>query len=150
MEEKIQGNQPEEFLSLIRKIRKRLHQEYHTVAEKHGLTIPQLHTLVHLWHRDNQSISELCSKLDLAASTISGIIDRLEYKGLVIRERDEIDRRVVTVQLTTEGSALKTKLSHIIEQEYLTGIFAQIDAQTCEQLVKGLRLIHQIMTKEEP
>lgn len=146
MKEEIQINPPEEFLSLIRKIRKRLHQEYHATAGKHGLTIPQLHTLVRLWRCDNQSISEICRELGLAASTTSGIIDRLEGKGLVIRKRDEIDRRVVTVQLTTKGSALKTKLSRIVEQEYLTGVFSQLDQRTREEIVKGLRVIYQIMT----
>ncbi|MCI2425123.1 MarR family transcriptional regulator [Candidatus Acetothermia bacterium] len=147
IQEEMPLNRPEEFLSLIRKIRKRLHQEYHATAEKHDLTIPQLHTLVRLWHSDNQPISKISSGLGLAASTTSGIIDRLEGKGLVTRRRDEIDRRIVTVQLTAEGSALKTKLSRIIEQKYLTGIFSQLDERTSEELINGLRVICQIMTK---
>lgn len=147
MKKETQISQPEEFLSLIRKIRKRFHQEYHATAEKHGLTIPQLHALVRLWHRDSQSIGRISRELGLAASTISGIIDRLEGKGLVMRKRDDVDRRVVAVQLTDKGRILKTKLSRIVEQEYLTGVFSQLDKRTGKELIAGLQAIYQIMTK---
>jgi DNA-binding MarR family transcriptional regulator len=139
----------EEFVSLAQKIRKRLHQEYHKVAEGYGLTIPQLHALVRLWHKEPQSITELSDFLDLAPSTVCGIVDRLELKGLVRREREGEDRRLVAIKLTAQGRQLKDKLSCIVKQEYLSKVFSHLNQTERKQLLAVLRKIYHLMTLED-
>jgi len=51
-------------------------------------------------------LGELSQKMYLHPSTITGVVDRLEKKGYVSRDRDREDRRVVMVQLTPKGKRL--------------------------------------------
>ena len=73
-----------------------------------GLTIAQVGLLFLLHQRDAQSIGELAEALHARPATVTGLTDRLERGGFVLRHGDESDRRVVRVALTIEGrSALE-------------------------------------------
>jgi DNA-binding MarR family transcriptional regulator len=52
------------------------------------------------------SLSELSEKMSARNSTITGIVDRMERDGLVVRERSQSDRRVVLIRATDKGQAL--------------------------------------------
>ena len=70
------------------------------------ITLPQYRTLVILATRGPQRIVDLAGGLDVNASTASRMVDRLVRKKLVRRQRDEADRRAMTVGLTDKGSGL--------------------------------------------
>lgn len=70
---------------------------------KLGLTSPQLLCLREVVAAENITLSELKKKVDLSASTVTGIIDRLEAKGFVERQRSSLDRRKVFVCATLRG-----------------------------------------------
>ena len=50
------------------------------------------------------SLSELSERINAQNSTVTGIIDRMEREGLVVRARSTEDRRVVNIRLTTRGT----------------------------------------------
>lgn len=50
-------------------------------------------------------MATLAKEIHLSASTVVGILDRLEEKELIIRQRDKKDRRVVKVSTTEKGRA---------------------------------------------
>jgi DNA-binding MarR family transcriptional regulator len=68
-----------------------------------GLTKPQFFVLNLLSKRGKCTVSELADEMFVKPSAITTMIDRLYKSGLVLRERDEEDRRVVYVQLSDEG-----------------------------------------------
>jgi DNA-binding MarR family transcriptional regulator len=75
------------------------------IAAEHDLSLTQLRVLAIL--RDRQgSMSDLATYLGLDKSTISGLIDRAEKRGLVQRTPNRLDGRGVDVALTAEGSLL--------------------------------------------
>ncbi|HEX4337930.1 MAG TPA: MarR family transcriptional regulator [Polyangiaceae bacterium] len=76
------------------------------VAEQYGLTGSQLLVLKMLEPRGQLSLSELSSRIRAKNSTVTGIIDRMERDGLVVRRRSGEDRRVVHIELTTKGKKL--------------------------------------------
>lgn len=78
---------------------------------RHDLTPPQWATLARLWESDGQPQTQIGRSLHSDRPTISGVIDRLERKNLVWRERSDEDRRVVRVWLTAKGRAMENKLS---------------------------------------
>ena len=49
------------------------------------------------------SLSELSERIRAQNSTVTGIIDRMEREGLVVRARSNEDRRVVNIKLTDKG-----------------------------------------------
>jgi DNA-binding MarR family transcriptional regulator len=58
----------------------------------------------------------------LHPSTITGVIDRLEKKGYVRRNRDQVDRRVIYVQLTTEGKRLAKRAPNPAQGKMIYGL----------------------------
>ena len=83
----------------------------------HDLTIQQWILLTALWRTDGMTISQLASYYRVKEPTASSLVDRMEAKGLVVRERSTEDRRKVIVCLTEKSRAL----SHLI------GFYQQIN-----------------------
>jgi DNA-binding MarR family transcriptional regulator len=80
------------------------------LAARHGLTAPQLAALALLAHAGPVSLGELGERMHTGASTLTGIVDRMEREGLVARERSAEDRRVWRVTLTARGRSLAAQL----------------------------------------
>ena len=72
----------------------------------HGLTISQFGVLEALYHLGPLSQRALADKILRSSGNLTMVIDNLERDGLVRRERDEQDRRVMNVYLTEEGRSL--------------------------------------------
>ena len=77
------------------------------LVEEQGVTMPQALAL-HMLHAagGRRAARDLGRDCHMLASTITGVIDRLESAGHVRRERDQRDRRVVWVTLTDAGREL--------------------------------------------
>lgn len=71
-----------------------------------GLTVSQFGALEALHHLGPLCQSELGEKILKSSGNITMVVDNLEKRGLVRRERGDADRRYVTVHLTVEGSRL--------------------------------------------
>jgi DNA-binding MarR family transcriptional regulator len=81
-------------------------QHSQTLKARYGITAAQLQLLKLLEKAGDHTHSELSERLYLRGSTVSGIIDRLEKRGLVRRKRSRVDRRLVRVGLSDEGRTL--------------------------------------------
>ncbi len=79
------------------------------ISEEEGLTMPQLRTIAQLCKHDGISQAELAGLIESDPMTMSGILERLEAKGMVRRGVHPTDSRVKTVQVTDEArTVLKT------------------------------------------
>ena len=78
---------------VIQRMNKFIDRAWELEAKKMGLTRPQINVLQDLYHSPGLSLKNLSNQLGLAHSTVSGIIDRLEHKGLVERRLDDGDKR---------------------------------------------------------
>jgi DNA-binding MarR family transcriptional regulator len=70
---------------------------------EHGLTGPQIATLRAACRCGHATAGELARAVRLSQPTITGILDRLERKGLLTRSRSAHDRRTITVTPTPSG-----------------------------------------------
>jgi DNA-binding MarR family transcriptional regulator len=68
------------------------------------------------------ALGDLSRKMYLHPSTITGVIDRLEHKGYVVRDRDLDDRRVVKVKLTPAGKDLVAKAPNPVQGKMIYGL----------------------------
>ncbi len=82
---------------------------YKPLLEPLGLTYPQYLVMAVLWENDGRTVGEIGEKLLLESSTLTPLLKRLETAGMLRRTRDRDDERVVRIQLTPEGAALKQK-----------------------------------------
>lgn len=76
------------------------------LAAEADLTMSQFAVLEALLHLGSMSQGDICGKLLLSGSNITTVIDNLEKRDLVRRERRRDDRRVVDVSLTAKGRQL--------------------------------------------
>lgn len=98
----------EQILVNLRKIIRSVNLEGKRIEKEHGVSIPQLLCLNFLNGRPDfvASHKEIKDFIQLNASTVTGIVSRLEKKGLVARLPKQQDRRVGLVALTAKGSQL--------------------------------------------
>ena len=102
-----------------------------------GLTYPQYLTMLVLWQHGEQSVKGLSDRLLLDSSTLTPLLKRLEAAGLVNRQRDRSDERVVRVALTPQGQALRSRAAqiqrHVAQKTRLSNQgFIQLRAQLNE------------------
>lgn len=76
------------------------------LARRANVTGPQLTVVKLLESVGDLSLSDLSERIRAQNSTVTGIIDRMEREGLVLRSRSKEDRRVVHIRLTPKGLAL--------------------------------------------
>ncbi len=67
------------------------------------ITLREWHVIFYLGSKCPCIMREIADRLKLAVSSVTGLVDRLVQKGLVVRERPEDDRRIVNVELTEKG-----------------------------------------------
>jgi DNA-binding MarR family transcriptional regulator len=103
------------------------------LLESEGVTMPQAIALQTLQAAGGRaSARDLGRECHMLASTVTGVIDRLEHAGHVRRERDQRDRRVVWVALTDEGRELTERLPKFFEQ--IGRSFAVLPGRELEQM----------------
>lgn len=76
------------------------------LESQYKITLPQLVCLLAVADEGPFTTSQLARRVFLSASTVVGILDRLEERGFIYRERDAGDRRLVRVATTDSGKAL--------------------------------------------
>ncbi|GAA5512014.1 HTH-type transcriptional regulator MhqR [Deinococcus carri] len=76
----------------------------------HGLTISQFGVLEAVYHLGPLNQRQLADKILRSSGNLTMVIDNLERDGLVRRERDPQDRRVMNIFLTPEGEALISRV----------------------------------------
>jgi DNA-binding MarR family transcriptional regulator len=84
---------------------------------KAGVSMTHLHILWVLEHHGDLSMSRLADMLDVSLSNATGLIDRMEERGLVERIRVPDDRRVVIVRASAEGSRMREEIEALKQDE---------------------------------
>ncbi len=127
-------NQAERLLRVLEETTKfQLHREKGP-EWKYNLTKPQMLTLSALTRKASCTMTELAEMTRIASSALTGIIDRLIEKGLVIRERNGEDRRVVRIMLSQKGRAVIADIRNHGKQ-HLVQILSKIDEEDRENLI---------------
>lgn len=80
------------------------------------------------------TMTELADYINVSMSTANGIIERLVKKGYVKRDRSDSDRRIVVLQLTTEGSQLVINLKEFVSR-YLKMAFDELTDEEIQSLI---------------
>jgi DNA-binding MarR family transcriptional regulator len=111
-----------EIMQSLRRIFKAIQDYSHEVSNKFGITGPQLWALKTISHNENLSLRDLSERMYLHPSTITGVVDRLEKKGYVARKRDQVDRRVIYVELTAEGRKLVKRAPNPAQGRMIYGL----------------------------
>ena len=131
-----------DILIKIRKIARSINLESKKVQKEYGVSIPQILCLDFLSYSEGYQSTqgEIKKFLNLNSSTTSGIINRLESKGLIARLPKSGDKRVVKIVLTSKGSILLKKIPPLL-QDQLTKKLQTQDSDTLVKLQNSLDLL---------
>ena len=88
----------------------------------YNVSSAQLNCLLALYESGPLSPSQIAKQILVNSSTVTGIIDRLEQKGLVRRLRISQDRRVITIELTKNGKVLAENAPPPVQQKIIDGL----------------------------
>lgn len=96
----------DEVLIAIRRIIQSIDMHSKSLVKQFGLTGPQLVILKEISQSSEITASDLSRAISLSQATVTGILDRLEKKGLIERKRSIRDRRRSLVEITPAGNLL--------------------------------------------
>lgn len=136
------------IVAALRRIVRAIDLRSRRLVETSGLTGPQLLVLRQTSRLSGAPISALARAVDLSQPTVSGIIDRLEKRGLVRRARDTGDRRIVLVTVTTEGGRALRDAPSLLQDRFVSEL-ARLEEWEQTQLLATLQRVATMMGAEE-
>ena len=123
--------------------------EYSKRAEREtGLTGPQLWAIKVISETAPIKVSDLARRMYLHPATVVGIIDRLEIRGMVSRTRSQEDRRVVEIDLTTQGKDLVTNAPEVASGLLVKGMETLPDEKLAS-IADGLEELVRLLGAQE-
>ncbi|MGE5372314.1 MAG: MarR family winged helix-turn-helix transcriptional regulator [Solirubrobacterales bacterium] len=115
-----------------------VHQLFKAQLAPFGVTPGQYGVLKCLWDENGQTAKQIAERLSLDGSTVTGILDRMENKGLIEKQVDPKDRRALRVVLTPAGQSLEEPVSAVIEQANQLALqhFSAAQSEALKDLLK--------------
>lgn len=108
----------------------------------------ELFVLLLLYRKSEVNMSQVAEYIGVPLNTATGIVARMEKKGIVMRERSPEDKRIVTITMTTEGKgyiqSIMKKFLHYgqLIMESLTAEEIQLIFQTVDKGINVLKAEH--------
>lgn len=139
-----------DILVKLRKVIRSINLESKKIEKKYGVSIPQLLVLQFLSKQEDfkAKSSKIKSFIHLNASTVSGIIQRLEGKGLVARLPAPQDKRASFITLTAKGAQLLDE-SPTTLQEKLRNRLSKLDESQRRELYKSIDLLVELLEAKD-
>jgi len=137
-----------EAARLFSEVEKTLKHSMRKTFEDVGLTMPQCMVIGALIKSGEMKISELSNKVKLSNSTVSGIVDRLENQGLVVRTRSEEDRRTVFVKTTKKVEEIYNGIHKKVEESFENLLSLGTDEEM-GKIVEGLNTLNRILKEKK-
>lgn len=108
----------EQVIAALRRITRAIDLHSRLLLQKYGLTSPQLAALQTIHRMQPVTVGVVAKEIHLSQATVTGILGRLETRGLVVRTRGNLDRRSVYVELTDAGDKLVQEAPSLLQQRF--------------------------------
>jgi len=108
-----------EVLIALRRIIQAIDLYSRSLVKKHGITGPQLVIMQELLKNNEMSVGELAKAISLGQATVTGILDRLEKRGLIIRRKSDNDKRKVLIAPTEECKKMLSAMPSALQQTFV-------------------------------
>lgn len=139
--------QAQDVLIALRRIIRATDIQSKRIAKSSGLTIPQVMVLRSIGALGDVTVKRLAAEVSLSQATVTTILDRLEARGLVVRVRSTLDKRIVNARLLPDGESILASVPALLHDQFIER-FDQLPAQEQAQLVGTLTKLAQMMDAE--
>lgn len=132
----------------LRKVDYIIRKKGREILKDFNITIPQFTALQVLINNEGMTIGELSQKMALACSTITDLVDRMERNELVVRKKDEKDKRVVRILVLPKGHEIVKK---VLEKRvmFLDSKMKDITEEEKQSLHEGLKSLFDAMQENK-
>ena len=137
-------NRIDEVLISLRRVTRAIDLHSKHLMKTAGLTAPQMLILQTLRDQGDAIISDVAHQISLSQATVTSILDRLEKRGLVIRERSQQDNRKVYACLTDAGNDL-IRNAPMPLQDYFIRQFSDLQDWEQTQIISALQRVAHMM-----
>lgn len=137
-------NSIEEVLVALRRVIRATDLHSKHLAKTTGLTAPQILLLQTIRNKNEATIGELANDMSLSQATVTTILDRLEKREFVYRERSKSDKRKVHARLTDSGIDM-LKGAPIPLQEHFARQFGDLQQWEQTMIISSLQRVAQMM-----
>jgi DNA-binding MarR family transcriptional regulator len=137
----------DELLVSLRRVIRAIDLYSKKLSKESGLTSPQLIVMQEIYNNGDVMVKDIASHINLSSATVTSILDRLEARGYVVRERSQIDKRKVGVSLTETGVNAFNNAPTLL-QEHFINRFESLDEWEQTQLVSTMQRIAKMMDAE--
>jgi DNA-binding MarR family transcriptional regulator len=141
-------SQQDQIIAALRQIAQAIDTYSRQLLTEHGLSSPQIGTLRVLARNSHSTPTELAEALHLSPQTMAGILQRLEQRGLIQRQRDTADRRSFVVQMTPDGQKAEAKAPPLLRDEF-TAQLERLPPWEQSMMLATLQRIAQMMHAED-
>jgi len=116
---------------------------------KIGLHRGQGFALIHLWHNDGMTQSNLARSMHISPASVTNMLQRMERDGWIERKRDEADQRVVRVYLTARAQETRIQAKRVFQEmeDALNSIYTAEEQST---LKRFLTKLHDHFAPDDP
>lgn len=132
----------------LRRIIRAVDRHSKVLAQKFGLTGPQILVLQEIVRMDTVAIGDLADRVHLSQGTVSEILDRLADRGLVNRERSTEDRRRVDCSATAEAKALLARRPSLLQDRFVTKLM-ELPEWERTSMLSSLQRVAEMMGAED-
>jgi len=137
-----------EIIDNIRRVFQVVNEQSKSAEKETGLTGPQLWAIKTIAEGAPIKGAELARRMYLHPTTVVGILDRLEARGLVTRTRSAVDRRIVEVELTGQGRELVAGSPEVAQGMLVRGL-ESLPAEKLLRISEGLEELVSILGAKE-
>ncbi len=132
------------FLMTLRRINRDLEAHSRNLEREYGLTAPQLCVLWAIGFHASVPMGQLAARVSLSSAAVTSIVDRLEERGLVSRERSAGDKRRVMVSLTPESREILRQEPQPFDDRFVTQL-ARLERWQQTELLAALQHVAAMM-----
>jgi DNA-binding MarR family transcriptional regulator len=126
-----------EIIELQRQVRRALREYVPDAWMNLNLTIPQLKSLFLIAREGSMNTKSLAKELGVTPSNVTGIIDRLVRQGLVSRQENPEDRRMLELRVTDKGETILTSLREETISS-MSEVLSRMNTEELSWLSRGL------------
>ncbi|MFZ1040194.1 MAG: MarR family transcriptional regulator [Anaerolineales bacterium] len=114
-----------------------------------GLSMPQIYTLMYLYHEGEVRISDIGVLMDVGKAAASQLVERLVQQGLVKRIEDESDRRAKKIRLQPKSLRLIEK-GLGVQRQQMGELMGQLSPEQLHTVQKAFMYLIKAMQKHDP
>jgi DNA-binding MarR family transcriptional regulator len=114
-----------------------------------GLSMPQIYTLMYLYHEGEVRISDIGVLMDVGKAAASQLVERLVQQGLVERVEDESDRRAKKIRLQPKSLRLIEK-GLVVQRREMGELMSQLSPDQMATVQKAFMYLIEAMHKTGP